>query len=169
MNTSPFKTNAQQAVAFAAYKTLEKFFDSEAKKTVLERLPAGSKFDVSNCSITITLPPQSFVERAEGVNKDGIVEKKATQDLYGYATWAIFIKSLKKFNQWKAIRTILIEAMKEVVRRKSKTLKEELQKDDPDLVKEMAELQDTFPISMRKEMTPQMYKTDLPATIVVKA
>lgn len=157
-----FRNDQQRAVAYAAYKTLERMLDQDGD------LPPGFYCDVSGQSVTVTLPNGSVVQRDAGTNGDGTIHKTAVQNLYGYALWAVFIHRLKKFNQWNGIRTHIIEAMREVARRPTKKVRDQLEKDFPDIVPLLEEMQDELRLPTRVEQTPRMFdKPKLPATVTI--
>jgi hypothetical protein len=157
-----FANDQHKAIAYAAYKSLERMLNDDGK------LPAGFYLDVSGKEITIKLPKGSVVEREVGSNGDGSNHKKATQNLYGYTLWALMIQRLSKFNQWNAIRTAMIDAMKIVVSRKYTDFRVEITKEDPKLVELIEELQNELKIPTRKEETPRLFKNTLPPEITIK-
>lgn len=159
-----FTNPDQRAAAYAAYKTLERMLEKDGD------IPPGYYKDFSGTEITIKLPNGSVVERDLGTNNNGTILKKATQNLYGYALWALFIKRLKKFNQWNSIKNIVIDALKEVVQKPTKNLKKTLELEIPDIIKEIESLQQQLEIPARIEATPRVFKeTKEPATITIKA
>ena len=157
-----FANDQHKAIAYAAYKSLERMLNDDGK------LPAGFYLDVSGKEITIKLPKGSVVEREVGTNGDGSNHKKATQNLYGYTLWALMIQRLCKFNQWAAIRTAMIDAMKVVVSKKYTDFRVEITKEDPQLVELIDELQNELKIPTRKEETPRLFKNTTPPEITIK-
>ena len=155
-----FLNDDQRAMAYATMKTLERMLKDDGE------LPAGYIKNLSGKQLTITLPQGSIVERDLGTNGDGTIMKKDTQNVYGYATWALLIMRLKKFNQWNVIRGIIVECLQEVVSKSSKTVESQLSLSNPDILKEISELQSMFPIPARIEETPRVFKaTKQPAKI----
>ncbi len=158
-----FKTDHERAVAYAAMQTLKRMLDDDAN------IKPGFYEDLTGCEITIKLPKGSVVERSEGELGDGIVQKKATQNLYGYALWALMVVKLKKFNQWKLVKGIVEECLREVLAFPTNKVKEYVQAHFPDASEELDELQSTLQIPMRPEETPRTFKEPkFPATITFK-
>jgi hypothetical protein len=141
-----FATDRQRAVAYAAYKELEQLLKLDGQ------IAPGADFDLSGEQITICLTPKTRVSRNVGDN--GIIRKKATQNLYGYMVWSLFLKRLKKFNQWNVVKAMLVEAWHESIRQNS-TVKTELDAIDPELAEIARQLQDEAG-PMREEPTPRM-------------
>lgn len=149
-----WNTNFEKAVAYGAYKELERLLkDSDGQG----HLPPGFKADVSGQSLTITLP-NMIVEREKGWNGNGTIKKKATQNLYGYATWCLFIKRLAKFNQAKAILVILKDVWEEVMKSNDKVdanqVEAELVRLDPELANYIQTLKEQDG-PKREEKTPR--------------
>jgi hypothetical protein len=158
-----FANDQDRAIAYAAFKSLERMLKDDGK------LPAGFYLDVSGKEISIKLPKGSVVEREVGTNGDGSYNKKATQNLYGYALWALMIQRLCKFNQWAAIRAAMLDAMKTVMKKKYTDFRVEITKEDPRLIELIDELQNELAIPTRKEETPRLFKQTLPATVTIKS
>lgn len=157
-----FTTAEHRAIAYAAFKTLERMLDSDGE------LEPGFSMNVSGCQITIKLPPGSVVERDLGTNGDGTIMKTAVQNLYGYALWALMIRRLRSFRQWNVIRAAIVESMQEVIRRPSKNMREEIIKEFPEIAEEIAAIQGEMQIPPRTEETPRVFrKPKLPATITI--
>jgi hypothetical protein len=147
-----FKSHMQRAVAYAAQKYLQKLLDDPNEPN----LPHGVTYDVSKNSITITLPNNMSVGRDAGLNGDGIIQKKATQNLYGYAVWAFFLMRLKSFNQARVVRQMLSDAMHDAAKQTGKNnVEKELSKLDPELDEMIADLKKAK-APMRDEPTPRM-------------
>ena len=163
-----FQNDQQRAIAYAAQKQLEKLLKADEEEGF--DIPAGFTADLSGRVITLQFAPGTTVERDVGIKGDGIVLKKATQNLYGYPLWAFMIERLRKFNQWNAIKVAIVEAIKEVMKRQpnEKSMKKELQKKDPEFDEIIENLKKEFPIPDRKEDTPRLCKAELPPTITIK-
>jgi hypothetical protein len=159
----------QRAVTFAAYKHLEGL----AKKAdgVCE-LPPGMKMDVSGETLTITLPPNTIVERQLG-DGDGTCQKKATQNLYGWSILYAFTyqaeRYLKKFRLHKKFRTFLQRFITRIVRQAldtGKTSEESFKTEFPEVAKGIEELKQSLNVPMRTEPMPRKCERKLPATLV---
>ncbi len=146
-----FTNDHERAVAYAAFKTLERMLEKDGD------LPPGFYCDLTGESMTITLPKGSVVERDRGTMGNGKINKRATQNLYGFALWALLIHKLKKFNQWSLVKSILIDCMQEMATRKS-NLKDQIVKDFPAVAREMVDLQEKLEIPCREEDTPRVFK-----------
>jgi hypothetical protein len=157
-----FKTDEERAIAYAAMKSLERMLSDSGK------ISAGFCSDISGSEITVILPEGSVVERDAGLG-DGTVLKTATQNLYGYALWALMIAKLKKFNQWKKIKSCIIESMQEVILRScNKNLKDEIIQEYPEVLEEINSIQDELQIPARVEDTPRIFKKPkLPVTVKI--
>lgn len=158
-----FKSDYERAVAYAGYKTLERALKDDGD------LPAGFYQDVTGVTLSVTFPKGSVVERDRGTNGDGSMFKKATSNIYGYALWALMIVKLRRFNQWKQIREVMLDAMREVIRRRGKkTFREEIEAEHPEVVKEIEALYTDLGLPERAEETPRLFKeTGLPATMTI--
>lgn len=156
------RTDEQKAIMYAAFKVLE----AELKKD--GELKPGFYADVTNKTITIQFAPNTVISRDVGFKNDGTIEKKATQNLYGYTFFTLMIKNLKKFKQWNKIRTIIIETVNEALKN-GKTSRESFTQNDPELEKEIQQIQEEFNIPTRTEQTPRNFKNSkLPPTITIK-
>jgi hypothetical protein len=149
------------ASLYAAFKTLER----EVKE---EQLPPGYYKDLTGEEVTIKFPKGTVVEREAGTKGDGIIEKKATQNLYGYTFFAMMTLRLQKFHQWNAIKEAILETVAEALK-KGIPSKDEAVTLDPILAAEIEKLQNTLETPKRKEPTPRLCKaTKIPATITIK-
>ena len=158
-----FKSDEDRAIAYAAMKTLERMLNKDGT------LSPGFSADVSGCRVTVELPPGSLVERELGAKGDGTVDKTAVQNLYGYALWAFMIRKLRAFKQWNIIRAAIIEAMKEVIARPSKNIREEIIKEYPEVADEITAIQEELQIPARVEETPRVFRSPkLPATVLIE-
>ncbi len=157
-----FKSDKDRAVAYAAFTTLKRMLEKDGD------LPPGFYQDVTGDTLTITFPKGSVVERDVGTNGDGTINKKAVQNLYGYATWAFLIQRLKKFKQWNSVKEHIVAALAESVKRPTKNVKDELTKEMPEIVDIIEALKTELKIPTREEDTPRLFKeSGLPATIVI--
>ncbi len=155
-------TPENYATIYAAMKLLQNQLEDEPN------LPAGFKTDLSGQTITIKFPPNTIVSRDVGEKHDGKILKKATQDLYGYAVWALMVSRLSKFHQWNAIKQIIIDCVQVVLKSKGKTVREQLEKTQPQIIEMMNELQQEMAIPSRPEDTPKLVSYGLPPTITIK-
>jgi hypothetical protein len=147
-----FKTDEQRAAAYAAMKQLERMLEQDGE------LPPGFYQDVTGVTVEVKLPKGCVVERDKGTNGDGTVFKRAVQNLYGYAVWCLMIERLKKFHQWNVIRGIIIDAIREALRRPSTSVRREISEIDEEMGREIEKLQQEFPIPPRIEKTPRVCK-----------
>lgn len=158
-----FKTDTDRAVAYAAFKTLERMLKNDGE------LPPGFCLDVSGANLNITLPQGTVVERDKGSNGDGTMYKKATTKLFGYAMWALMLVRLDRFKHGNQVREIMVDAAKAVLASPSKDVKGWVTKKFPDVAKEMEKLQQSLPLGEVCEPTPRLCsEAKLPATIVVR-
>jgi hypothetical protein len=134
-------------------KALESILDNDSA------LPPGCCIDVSGESFTITLAPGTVVSRDLGEKGDGVIFKKATQNLYGFKTMALFVKRLFRFNQGTVVLKTLREAWDEAMRIPGGKVGEQLIAADPELA-EIAEQLRKLPGPMREEKTAR--KVDFP-------
>jgi|694.fasta_scaffold42610_12 hypothetical protein len=159
-----FTSEKDRAIAYATMKTLERMLDADGD------LSPGMKLDVSGSKMTVILPPGSIVEREAGSKGDGMVMKKAVQNLYGYALWALMIRRLRAFKQWNMIRVAILEAMKEVVSRNGKNLRDQIIKENPEIADEIMAIQNELQIPDRQEETPRVFRSPkIPATIIIES
>lgn len=133
-----------------------------------ETLPAGYKIDLSGESITIKFAEGTVVSRDNGINGDGKILKKATQNMYGYPVWAMLVERLMKFHQWNVLKKEIMEAVKAALKIKgdTKTVRNVLEKTKPHLVEIMNELQQDLPIPARAEDTPREVFANPPTIII---
>jgi len=142
----------QKATVYAAFKELERILKADGNDT----LPIG-EYDVSGRTVTITLPAMT-VEREAGLNGDGIIEKTATQNLYGWAVIAALANRLKRFNQWNVVREPLIEAIREVLSTTGKTVCSELSEIDETFAQQVEQVKTELRPPARPENTPRNLK-----------
>jgi hypothetical protein len=153
-----FRNNEQRAIAYAAYKALEKALKSDGQ------IPHGAGYDLSGKSITITLPESTYVSRDAGVKGDGVIEKTATQNLYGWTTIAFFVERLKRFNQAHTVYAALKDTWTHVLSQPETKVKTELVELDPQLATIVEELKKKGG-PKRPESTPR--NVDFPARVPV--
>ena len=155
------RTPDQTATLYAAYKTLERMVKDEP-------LPPGYYKDLSGTTITITLPPETVVARDKGTNGDGTIFKTATQNLYGWGVITLLAMRLNQFNQWASIRQVIVDVVKQALK-KDKSTEAELLKIDPDLARQIQTIKETTAIQVRTEPTPRICKdTAIPATVTIQ-
>lgn len=140
-------TLQQRAVLYAVYLLLKKMFDKHP-----DEIPAGTNVDVSGQTVVLTIPNGAFVKREMGENGDGTINKAATQNLYGFAMWAIIIKQLKLFKQWEAIWRVIQKAFTEQAVKSQGEVGKKIQEACPELDQLMKELRDKITVE-RKEPT----------------
>lgn len=150
--------NQRYAILHAAQKAIA----AELKKYEFE---AGVTADISGQSLTITFGDDVAVSRSLGSDGLGHVFKKATQDLYGYAVWCLFLKRLQLFNQAEYVKKILMEVWEEVVRNREKNVGVELAEIDPEL-NEFIENLKAAPGPERKEKSPMVVTKNKPTFTV---
>lgn len=135
------------AITHAALYTALKEIDRALKET---DLPPGS-YDVSNLAITVHIPDGTTVTRDPGPNNNGLIDKRATQNLYGFALWALFLKKLAAFNQANHVRRIFMEALRESLQ-DNNHVEDELREIDPEIAAFIVELKKQ-PMPTRPEKT----------------
>lgn len=140
-----------RAAAYAALKLLEKM-DNDNQLS----LPPGT-YNVSGQQITLTLPPDTIIERAEGENGDGVVSKPMVQNLYGWTFLAILIRVLKKFNQWKAVRRCVAIALGECLTGPQK-FREVIARNDDKIEEEIEAIKGELRVPNRPEPTRRYLK-----------
>lgn len=158
------RSNKEKALLYAAFKLLEREVEKDGE------LDAGTYEDVSFSELAITFPKGTVVEREVGDNGNGTIFKKAIQNLYGYPVIALMAHRLKKFHQWNAIKEIILESVKDVLKRSktSKTVRDDIRNDFKNVAKLMDELQTQLPIPKRQEDTPRTVTDTLPPTIMIR-
>ena len=159
------RTSEQNAILYAAFKLLDKQLKEDGQ------FDAGTSIDLTGKSVTIKFPPNLIVSRQLGENGNGKCEKKAVQNLYGYAMWALFIDKLLKFKQWPSLKQIILDCVKECQDQPTdkENFRKALMESKPHLVELIDELADEIPFSMREEDTPrELINNKLPPTITIK-
>lgn len=149
----------EHAILYAAQKLLERTLKNET-------FPHNSSLDVSHQSITITFNRNTVVERDGGINGDGIIEKTATQNLYGYAIIAALARRLKKFHQWNILRNEILEAVRDALKH-GNTLENEFLK-DKEFAAQLEDIRATVQVTPRKEPTPRKVNAELPPKFTFK-
>lgn len=152
------RSDRQKATMFAVQKLFERMLDAD------DPIPHGFTQNVSGDTVEITFAPGSIVSRDAGLQGDGFIYKKATQNLYGYPLIAAFALRLLKFNQWNVVRDIILDAMRDVIK-KGSTLAAELAKIDKDFPDALEKIKAEVKAPPRKEQTPRMFDMEMPATI----
>lgn len=152
-----------KAAAYAAYKDLERMLKEDGE------LPPGFNAELSGVKVEITLPPGTSVNRDAGKNGDGRQDKKATQNLYGWAILYECFRVCSLFKQHKKLERILMMIVRRAVNRaiSSEDAFRELM---PKRAEEIQKLKDSLPVPMRDEPTPRMVvreKSKLMPTVVV--
>ena len=140
----------QKATMYAAYKELERILKANDNDT----LPIG-EYNVGGKTVTVTLPEMT-VSRDGGEKGDGIINKTATQNLYGWAVIARLADRLKRFNQWDAVRLPLLEVIREVLSTTGKTVESELTTIDETFAAQVAAIREELCPPARPENTPRM-------------
>lgn len=140
----------QKATMYAAYKELERIL----KQSDNDTLPIG-EYNVGGKTVTVTLPEMT-VTRDAGEKGDGIINKTATQNLYGWAVIARLADRLKRFNQWEAVRLPLLEVIREVLSTTGKTVESELCEIDETFAAQVATIREELRPPARPENTPRM-------------
>lgn len=144
-----FRTNKDRAVAYAAYKELERMLDEDGEFT------PGFSQDVSNAKISITIPKGTTISRDPGLKNDGIIEKSATQNLYGWAILFECFRVAEKFKQHLKLKRILLMIVRRAVKKdisSEKAFRELM----PARAKEIAEIKKSINLPKRKEQTPRL-------------
>lgn len=153
----------QTAAMYAAMKVLERALDDDGE------LPPGFYLDVSGQEVTVKFPNGTVVERDRGMDGDGIIWKKATQNLYGFAFFTLMVRKLVAFKQWNVVRAIIIDTVREALKNGISS-RAEIRAEDPVLALEIDKLHTEFPTPQRKEQTPRkVTQSKLPPTITVTA
>jgi hypothetical protein len=153
---------ATNAALFAAYKVLERTLKLDGE------IPPGFRIDLSGTEITIRLPPETIVSREPGEKNDGVIWKKASQNLYGFTFFTMLANKLASFKQWGKIKEVIISTVLDALAYKS-SARQEIALTDPELSQAIEEMQRTLNIPLRRESTPRICReTELPATINIK-
>lgn len=153
-----------KAAAYAAYMELERMLKQDGE------LPPGFQADVSGITIQIKIPQGTSVNRDLGKNNDGVIEKKATQNLYGWYVLSECFRVASLFKQHVKLKRILMMIVKRAVNRgiSSETAFRELM---PKRAEMIQNLRDSLPVPMREEKTPRNVIRKNPKilpTIIVK-
>ena len=137
-----------RATAYAAYKELENMLKEDGE------IPPGAEINVSGNSITITLPPDTIVKRDPGLNGDGTILKKATQNLYGWAILFECFRIVRLFKHHKKLERVLMMIVRRAVKNavSSETAFKQLM---PKRAEEIQSLRDSLPVPKREEPTPR--------------
>lgn len=151
-NTQFFMSNEQRAAAFVAFKELERIVGRNGLDPML---PPGFIADVGGVEVSVKIPEGTSIEAVLGADGKGHNYKRATQDLYGWVVWTLFLKKLAKFNQAKLVKEMLLEAMREACSNPNTSVGKELKDVDPELAAEVEKLQAEFPLPDRIENAPR--------------
>ena len=152
--------NQRYAILHAAQKAIV----AELKQYDFE---AGITTDISGQSLTVTFGEAVTVSRSLGEDGEGHIFKKATQDLYGYGVWCLFLKRLQLFHQADYIKKILMSVWVEVVRNRDKKVEIELKEIDPEL-NEFIEQLKAMPGPKRQEDSPKIVTKNKPTFTISK-
>lgn len=144
-----FRTPQERAAAYAAFKELERQLKDDGE------LAPGCNHNVAGLTVEITIPQGVTVSRDAGENNDGIVWKKATQNLYGYSVLAECLRIAKLFKQHKRLERLLLKIVRRAISREcsTETAFTELQ---PDAAQRIKELKASLNIPKREENTPRL-------------
>ena len=143
MAKNPYRTIEERATIYAAFKALESIAKPADGKC---ELPPDTHMEVGGNSVTITIPDGWKVDRAEG-DENGMVEKTATQNTYGYAVFLTMLKQAKKFNQHKLMMRLIVDAIEDALRNQT-TTKAEMIRLYPEMMKDL----DVMMEEMKKQL-----------------
>ena len=138
-----------KAAAYAAYKDLERMLKADGE------LPPGFNADLSGVTVEIKLPPGTSVSRDAGKHGDGRQDKKATQNLYGWAILFECFRVCSLFKQHKKLERVLMMIVRRAVNRAIST-EESFRELMPKRAAEIKQLKASLPVPMRDEPTPRM-------------
>jgi hypothetical protein len=138
-----------KAAAYAAMKDLERMLKEDGE------LPPGFNAELSGVTVEIKLPPGTSVTRDAGKKGDGRQEKKATQNLYGWAILYECFRVCRLFKQHKKLERVLMMIVRRAVNRAISS-QEAFAELMPRRAEEIKELKDSLPVPMRDEPTPRM-------------
>jgi hypothetical protein len=155
-----FANNQAKAAAYAAFKGLEKMLKEDGE------LPPGFSANVAGSKIEIVIPPNTTVTRDEGKDGDGIIKKKATQNLYGWAILYECFRVCSLFKQHKKLERVLMKIVRRAVNRAIST-QDAFTELMPKRAEEIQLLRDSLPVPMRDEQTPRKVNTELLPTVIV--
>lgn len=138
-----------KAAAYAAFKELERMLKADGE------LPPGFQTDVSGVSVEIRIPPGTSISRDAGKDNDGVIKKKATQNLYGWAILFECFRFCSLFKQHKKLERILMMIVRRAVNRAISS-QEAFRELMPKRAEEIQAFQDSLPVPMREEQTARM-------------
>jgi len=144
--TKHFENLQAKAVAYAAYKELERMLKEDGE------MPAGYQFDCSNAKITITLQDGIIVNRETGVN--GKYYKAAAQNLYGYAILYQCFLVAKKFRQHQKMVKLLLKIVRRALKQ-TQTYEDAFKALYPREAKQIEEFKKQLKLPKREEDTPR--------------
>jgi len=152
--TKLFHNNETKAAAYAAYKELERMLKIDGE------LPPGFSADLSGVKIEIKLPHGTGVFRDAGLQNDGIIKKKATQNLYGWAILHECFRVCSLFKQHKKLERVLMKIVRRAVK-KAISSEDAFAELMPKRAEDIQNLRNSLPVPMRNEPTPrQMVRND---------
>jgi hypothetical protein len=138
-----------KAAAYAAYKDLERMLNEDGD------LPPGFSANLSGVVVEIKIPQGTLVSRDAGKNGDGRQEKKATQNLYGWAILFECFRICKLFKQHKRLERVLMKIVRRAVNRAISS-EQSFRELMPKRAEEIQALKDSLPVPKRDEPTPRM-------------
>jgi hypothetical protein len=103
------RNDLQRAILHVLAKESERLSNAEAN------IAPDVRHDVGGVTVKIHFPEGTSVRRGLGNQGNGTDKSKATQNLYGYAFWALLFRRLATLNQWNVVREHVIEAMEELL------------------------------------------------------
>lgn len=162
-NKFQFPSLTAKAHAYATYKYLERCLKDDGD------IPPGYSLDVSGCSLTIIIPPDTIVSRSLGQDGQGHDFHKASQNLNGFAVITLFVRVLLKFNQWFAIKRPLLAAIKAALKTKTMGTEDKLIQKEPELEAEIEEIKEELRQDLperKQDTTRDVTYSDLPPTLI---
>lgn len=161
-----FPNNQAKAAAYAAMKDLERMLKEDGE------LPPGFSTNLSGVTVEIKIPQGTTVYREKGINGDGIIEKMATQNLYGWAILHECFRFVRKFKQHKILEKSLMKIVRRAIRKAIST-ERAFREIAPNEAKQINDLRDAMRMPKRPEQTPRMIGRNedkpLPTVVVKKA
>lgn len=146
----------QKAALFAAYKALEmKAKDSDGECG----LPPDTRKHVGGMTVTVHLPDGWIVERPAGTNGDGIIEKAATQNTYGFAVLLALLERAERFKQGQFMLNLIIDAIADAVRGECPT-QQAMCENYPELMNKLLQSVDDIRQQLPKRFEPTPRKLE---------
>lgn len=144
----------ERATIYAAYKELERILEVSNDNGKEGDIPPGASFDVSEQTLSITIPKGTIVSRAAGEKGDGIRPTAPTTNFYGWSPLVLMMIFLDKFNQLNAVvRNNLIQAITEALLCGT-TTEEKLLERNPHLKKDVKEMKKEILAQLPDRMEP---------------